>query len=752
MLAGFVLVTVLAGISASRGVIASSMGNFLGESPSYGRYLELARKFMNDEMVVIGVEEPDPLSPSSIARLKAVCANLKKIEGVRTVASALDVTKIEARGGDLGLDTYADKALEHPEKKAEILAGMARDPLARGLFLSGDGAHSLVLVELEPDEARGAEEFPALQDRIISIFVEHGFERDRLHPGGVIAVMSEVMHQTSFNISRLFPIVCVVLLITVFVMFRRLWPVVITAIVALIAVIWTMGFAVLLFKRINVLMAMAPVFLLIVSFSDVIHLCSAYLLELSAGRPKKEAIEKSAAEVGRACLFTSLTTFAGFASLALVPAPISRQLGVVLGFGIAIALLIAMTLTPILFSIMRPPKPWKTGAAGRAQDLLDRVLDAIESITARRPALVAALFTILLVVSVFMTTRMEFMVDFAKRFPEDNPVRVDGQYLLNHFAGTNQLNIYIQTPEKDGLLDPELLGRIWKLEQALPGITGIDRAASVVDVLRAVHKGFHPEDQNPLPRDRRTIAQYLFLLEMSDEGGVERMIDYDRRLMPMTVFLNDDDILETHRIGERALARGREIIGDGATLEALSLKYILGKEFDKLFLSGQRRALGAAVLTVFVMMVVAMRSLSWGLWSMIPNVIPLFALGGYLGAVGEKVDTDVLIIFMVAIGIGVDDTIHFLTRYRVELERGGDVNAAVENAFHYSGRAIIITSVILVAGFLPFAISDYFTTNIMGTLMPACLVMALLADLFLVPAMIKLGAFRPPKADKGKSG
>ena len=123
-------------------------------------------------------------------------------------------------------------------------------------------------------------------------------------------------------------------------------------------------------------------------------------------------------------------------------------------------------------------------------------------------------------------------------------------------------------------------------------------------------------------------------------------------------------------------------------------------------------------------------------------MIPLVLLMGYLGWFWDKVDTDAIIAAMVAIGIGVDDTIHFLMRYRRELRAGRDVAAAVEGAFHYSGRAIIITSIILVLGFAPFAVSDYFTTHMMGTLLPGCLAAALATDLFLLPAMIRLGLFR----------
>ena len=127
---------------------------------------------------------------------------------------------------------------------------------------------------------------------------------------------------------------------------------------------------------------------------------------------------------------------------------------------------------------------------------------------------------------------------------------------------------------------------------------------------------------------------------------------------------------------------------------------------------------------------------------MLPNTIPLLLLGGYLGWFWDTVDSDVIMVAIITIGISVDDTIHFLFRYRFERERTDDIDIALDRTFHYSGRAIIITTVILAAGFFPYAWSDYFSVRIYGTLLPVTLLAALTVDLLLVPAMIKLGAFK----------
>ncbi|OGP60553.1 MAG: hypothetical protein A2V67_15205 [Deltaproteobacteria bacterium RBG_13_61_14] len=738
-----VLITIGSGFIISQGVIATSMTNFLGETPKYADYLARVKQFSNDEIIVIAFEDDHLLSRPSLARLENAVQELGRLAEVRRVSSLLEVPDLKVNQGALSWETYADKARRDPARAPELLTELRADPWAGGLLVSRDGRQGSVIIELQPDPLRSTEIYPALIEQVMATFEQAGFERGRLHRTGMIAVLAEIINQTRFNIARLFPIVCGVLLLTVLVLFRRLWPVVITAVVALVGVIWTMGFAVGLFKNINLLMAMAPVFIMIVSFSDVIHLCSSYLLELGKGQSKDQAIFKSASEVGLACFYTSLTTFVGFAAIAFVPTPISRQLGIVLGFGVAVALLIALTLTPILFSLMPQPKPWRIGTTSRVQGLLDRALRVIARTGRRWPKATAAVFAVVIVWSLAGIPRFHFETDFVRRFAEDNPLMQDERYFAEHFAGTNYLDVFIETPEPDGLLDPLLFAKVAEFQRGLKDFPEVDKAISLVDVIEVLHAQIHAGDKEAgaLPDTRPALSEDLFLLEMSDEAGLERMVDEDRRTLRLAVHILEDGVLASYRAGEKVRARAEEVLPSDVRVEVLGLNYLLGEWFDKVW-AGQKRGLIFSFLAIMAMMAFMLRSLSAGFWAMVPNAIPLLAIAGYIGWFWDQADTDTIIVFMVAIGIAVDDTIHFLMRYRAELNRTGKVQEAVEQTFHYSGRAIVMTSVILVLGFAPFALSDYFTTRIMGTLMPATLVIALAADLFLMPAMIHLGAFR----------
>jgi len=738
------LITILAGGVLSKVKLSGSLVDlFLGDSPKYAKYQERVQTFGSDVFIIIAFEEDQLLSKAAIEKLQAVVQKIESLDQIKKVKTILDLKDVQVIEGFPIVETFADMALKDPGQSDEIIEKLRGDPLAGGLFISEDGRHSMVVCEIDYGDDRNDQLLPPLLDKILGIFEKAGFNRADLHQAGQIPILVEMMKQAQFNLMRLFPIVCLVLFVTVYILFQRAWPVFITLIVTLIGVTWTTAFAVLLFGQINVMTAMTPGIILIIAFSDVVHLCSSYHMEISKGERKEQAIEKSCSEVGSACMYTSITTFFGFVSIALAPAPVTRQMGIVLGVGVGLALFIAMTLTPIIFTMMTPPRPMRVGAASKAQFFLNRIIDFVVNLTRNRPCAIVAGFAVLLAVTTVGVTRIKFETDITKRLAEDNPIRADAKYFSKHFAGTEYADIFLETRELGGLIDAGLISRISDYRQTLLDIPEVDKVVSVVSIFDYLHHLFKPGSSggNPPPMTDADLSSYLNMLKMSGTDDLKGMLDADEKVMRLRLHLNNSGFFSAKRVSHKALAEGQDTLGDTVRIEATGLITLLG-EWVSGFIDGQKRGLIFAFLTILMMMSISLRSFTCGLWSMLPNIIPLLMLGGYVGWFWDTVDSDTLLVAVIAIGISVDDTIHFLFRYRYERERTDDVAIALDRTFHFSGRAIIITSVILVVGFMPFGFSDFFTVRIMGTLLPLSLAGALLTDLLLIPAMIKLGIFR----------
>ncbi|MHC4600631.1 MAG: efflux RND transporter permease subunit [Planctomycetota bacterium] len=717
------LITVLAVLSITRTVLHTDFASlFFSNNEKFDRYLERTEQFAPDVFHVLAYEDPEPLSLSSLDRLERIHERIGSLQGVARVESLLGAHSLKR------LTRYSTAARKNPEEAQILMKELAEDPLLGGLLISKDGKHVAVVVEFEPDA-----NMRVLVPAIPRIFHKEGIAEEKLHQAGIPAVCVECYRQSIVNIWVLSSISAVLLLFVVFALFRRSAPAFVSLGVAILAATWTMGFYAVLDRQISILATMVPIVILVVSFSDVIHLWSAYLVELKNGRRREEAILCSASDVGRACLLTSVTTFMGFVCLSLVPTPAFRLLGLVLGFGVAIALLLAMTLVPILLSFLKPP-PVEAGS--RANDLLDRVLSGLTRLTTRRPGWVAAGSAAVLVLSVYGVFQIHVETDFLKRLKPDNPIRVDHRYFQEHFHGTNTLEIFVELPRKEALHDPSLLAKIQEFEDEVCGLKAVDSVLSVLDVVSLLHARFAGANAPPI-----TAKGYRFYLNLlQDVAGVDlkRAVDLERGVLRLAVRLNVGGAVETYRTGLAVEAVGQRVLGDAAKVEATGIVSLTGWWIHWI-LEGQKRGVVLSMALVTVVMMLGLRSLRVGLVSLIPNLLPVLVVGGYVGLFWDQVDSDTFTGVMIAISIGVDDTIHFLMRYRIERRRSMDSAQALKRTFAFAGRAIVMTTVVLTLGFIPFGFSDYFTITMMGTLLPAVLVVALLADLLTVPAMVRLG-------------
>jgi uncharacterized protein len=739
VLAAIAAITLFAAVILSRAVIASSLVKmFFADNPKYARYVELGERFESGEILFIAFDDPTLWTAAGMARLVAIEEVLERRSDVRTVDTIASAERVIADGEELRVERYVDLLSATPTAAESISRIALSDRLIGGLLASADGQTAAVVIQLRPEAYDTAEKMPLIIEEMLGELTSRGLSKDALHLAGLMPETAEATSVARDNFQRIFPICALVIVAIVWVLFGRLWPVTITLLVALVATIWTFAFGVLLDREVNLLMAAVPAVMIVVCTSDIIHLCSSYLLALQEGREKVEAIRVSAGEVGVACFFTSATTFVGFASMAFVPTTIFRQFGVVLGFGVAISLILAMVLVPIFFFLMRTPKP-PPSRSDRAGRVIDWICARSRDLSVQRPWAVTIGFAIFCVVAVVLLWDLRVETDFSKRLGPENRIRIDQQFIWSKFEGTNVLELYVSAPAAGEVLAPEFLAAVTKLQRAIEELPRVDRAFSVVELLERVSRAFGSASA---PNTRDEIAQSLLLFELSAGGGIERFVDSERSMMRIAVRLDDNGLVGTAETADRAIALAQDILPHGAIVEASGLSYLFG-DWLKFIVAGQKRGLIFSVLTTALMMIWCLRSIRVGLVSMIPNVIPLVFLGAWCAMKWEAVDSDALIVAMIAIGIAVDDTIHFYSRLRVERARARSLEDAIARTFEMTGRPIVQTTVILCLGFAPFATSDYFSTENFGTLLPGTLIVALIADLLLTPALAKLGPADP---------
>lgn len=733
-----VALTGLATYSLTNAVFASSVIKlFFGDSPDYLAYRDLANEFAGNDVMVFAFEDPSVFTPQGAERLESIVEGIRSLDFIKRVDSLASASRVMAEGDELVVERYVDRT-SHVAPDA-LIEELRNDPLTSGWVISKKSKATAMLVELTPDPNRPIERIPKMLDEVMSKFAAGGIEPASIHRAGIVVESTEATEQARFTLMRLFPLTVLLLGLVVFALFLRVWPVIITGGVAFVSIIWTFGLAVAIDPEVNLLMAMVPGMITVIAFSDIIHLYSGFVRKCQFGVERREAVLESGTEVGVACFFTSVTTFVGFASLVFIPTPVIRHLGVVLGAGVGIALLLALTLVPVVLSWVPGIDAGVRGESSFAGRWLDALLVFSQRLSMGWPKATVAFFAIVMVVCSYGASQLTIESSFAKRLDPDNPIRQSQRYISEHFAGANFLDVYVLAPDGEDLLDPETFAGIARFHDDIEAHAEVDDALSLVETIRAMHEAL--TGSNGLPTSREQLAQYLLLFEISGGEGLSQLINEDRTRLRISVRLEKDGLRHLAAFGDALKVRGEGIIGGDFVVKPTGITYLLG-DWITFTLDGQRRGLLFAVLSTAIMMIICLRSIRVGLISMIPNLLPLIVLGGYVGGLWDETDSDTILVAVFAIGIAVDDTIHFLTRLRIESARTSDVEQAVADTFSFTGRAIVQTTVILCIGFSPFAASDYFSTRIIGTLLPMCLFVALVADLFLVPALVKLGVLR----------
>ena len=740
MVAVIGVVSVLSALSLSRAVIGTSIGElFFGDSPAYAEYLDHVQIFGSDEVFLISYEEPDPLSSEALEKLEAVARQIEANPEVARTNSVLNLDRVQSTDGNLVVETYAEAARSDPAGRHRMAQDIRDDPLIGRTILAASGKQAALAVQLTVDPKRSGEIAPALVQGAIDAFIEQGYTEDQLHRVGWPAVIAELVAQTHYAIMTLFPIVILVMVCIVIVLFRSPLPVVLSMGVSLLSVLWTLGLATAVNPKLNLFHGIVPAVVTVVAVSDVIHLWSAYLHELRDGKPRDAAILASAGDVGRACLLTSVTTFVGFVSISLIPTPVFQQFGWALGLGVAIALLLAMTLVPIAATLGKVPSIRAQNMDNPVAGLVDRLVRISASTSVRYPRTIILCFMALCIASLGVISTMKIETNGLERLDESNRVRKAADMFRAEYTGIQSLDIFITSDQPDRMLDPDIVQAIAKMEQRVEDLPRVEQTLSYVDLLKRVHRELGGGGE--LPDTRPAIAQELLLFELGGGQALDPVLDFDRSSTHIALNVHERRMRAMYELAEEVESIAVEELPEDVSVNATGMIVLSGAWLDEI-VQGQRNGVLASTVGIGMLMMIGLRSVQAGLWSMIPNLLPLLVVTAACGVFWGDLDSDTLVVLMMAIGIGVDDTIHFLTRLRTESLRSESHSEAISRTFSFAGRAIVMTTVILALGFAPLAMSSYYSMAILGTLLPLALVVAMLADLFLVPALAQVGLLR----------
>jgi predicted RND superfamily exporter protein len=735
---------------------------FARDDPAYTAYLQYRDDFGSDEVSYLLYEAPGyPHGPWNLEVMRKIARLTEALEEevpfVQEVTSLVNVEFIE--GVPDGLEIY-DLLEEFPESQEALLEAREKvlaKPLYVGGIASADGRYAAIILEMDrssidpleeikadPDGGEGlANLYPqASNTEIEEILARPEYRAIEFHHAGDVpfnAILNEISASEGWVLAGICVAAIAVLL---FLFFRRpigvFGPLTVVALSILISValIGALGWS------LDLMFGMLPTLLIAVGVANSVHIVSEFRAYHASLGDRRAAVCRTMYLVGTPCLLTSLTTAVGFFALSSAPIKTLAHFAVYGAVGVLAAFLLTVTLLIVFLSFgrrtVRREVTEREMSQAKGGRLFNRALRAVSGFDIRYRRSIIAFFALLFVVSGFGIARLRVDSNFLNDFSEEVPIRNTMQFVDEVMGGTNSFVYLFDAGVEDGVKEPAVLREIERLQQQADQQTHlVKKTYSIVDVLKDVNQSFHGGDpaHHVLPDSRELAAQYLLLYEMSGGEEVEEYVssDYSRASLELRCKWSDSSLLE----------KMEKELGSYLEAEPLSASTVSYTGIGSLWLQlmeyiteSQIRGFLLAFVAIAAMMCLLFRSIQIGLLSMLPNLAPVILGLGIMGWLDLPLDYVRLLMAPVAIGISVDFTIHLLTRYRHEYLERGDYQSALRASMEDVGRALLITALVLVVGFLVFTFSVMDSQVSFGLLLAAAIAVALAANFFLMPALI----------------
>jgi predicted RND superfamily exporter protein len=704
-----------------------------GLLPAEGAERELfeysRRLFGTDESVVVALGADDVFRPDVLERVARLTLRLSEIDGVQSVLSLSTAQMLRSEAGDLVVSPALETVPEDPEAARELRAEVLGNPLFAGTLVARDASATALLVSLDRMSdteliARG------IDAQIVEAAEAEAGDLD-VWIAGVAHQKTYTSHQLSSEVAWMLPAILGLVALVLAVSVRSVRGVVLPLAAIVCGLIWTLGTLALLDRQLNLVTIVVPALILTVGFTYALHVVADYYAEISAdhGIDSREAVRRTLDAVAVPVLITGITTAAGFVSLTLNPIPAVRQFGFYALLGVGYTMLAALTIVPATMALLPPARPPRQegheGLFERSADLLTRI-----AIDRRRRVVVAWLAV--LGVSVLGMSQIRVAMLFPEGTDPENPIRVHWEEINARLGGATQLRLILQTEQPEGVLEPEHLLAIHDLQAWLEEQPDVGETTSIVDYLMMLNRAPHDDDPEyfSVPASKR-LASQLLLFGGSEESS--RLIDNRRQTTSVVVnaTVGDSDLIT--ELAERIEARMAELPGDlgGSVTGSGALLLKVSDDISR----GQLVSISAAFVLIYLVMAVMFTSFRVALLALFPNALPIAVYFGALGLSGITLNPSTSLVGSMALGIAVDDTIHFFTRFNAEAKRAADERHGAQAALRALIRPVTFTTVGLVLGFSVLTLSELGSQVQVGLLSAFTIAVAWLVDITLSPAL-----------------
>jgi predicted RND superfamily exporter protein len=705
--------------------------------PARAVYEEAVREFGDDEVFVVAMETDDVFRRERLLQLRRVTDAIARLPEVRSVQSLTDVIAFrwDAEAEWIEVGRFVDEIPETPQGLARLRERALADPLYRRALVSDDGRSAAVNVtfrEMTDKEFLDSR----LEERIRAILASEADGALRFHIAGRPHLKHAVYHGMLRDLRVLVPAALGVLATVLFVCFGTRRSVLLPLGVVAVAIVWTYGAIAFLERPLSILTTMLGPMLISVGCVYGVHVVSRYEEEAASAASPRAAALATLEHERWPLLVSGATTLIGFGANLITDSPAVFELGAFSLLGVAsMTLLSAAGIPPLLALLPLRPAGSGTRVAARIGAVLDRRLVDLSGFVVRRSTTLVLAFTLLTVTSIALIPRIVIDTDYLSFFSPDAPVRRDFDAVNRLLSGAIPLFVYLDGGAPGAFREPEALRALERLQRAADSAPWVSRTLSLADTVRVMNRALEQDDpaEERIPDTRAAAAELLFL---APKGHLERFanVDHSRsNLWVRTGAVGSESVRQVESALAGALDAAR--FPDGVRGAVTGNALLLARSADSIAAS-QPQTVGLAAGVIFLLVFASLRSLKLGVVAMIPNLVPVIAYYGMLGAGVAPLSLPTSLIGSVALGITIDDTVHTLARYREERRGGLAPEAAVQQTARHVGRAVLISAAMLALGFAVMGLSDFAKLREFGWLSAATLSVCLVTDLLLLGALL----------------
>jgi predicted RND superfamily exporter protein len=707
----------------------------LGVDPSYDRFVpedtperafndEMIRRFGNDDTLTLAVVAPDVFSPDVLPRIEAMSTRFRRLDGVREVVSLSTALNIKGEDGDLRIEPFYTGSVD-PEELHRLRDEALANPIYSGNLVAKDGQATAMLVILQ-DMSEYEFAQSGIDERLQAIADEERGDA-RVWITGPSHIKAEVTRTILSDIALVMPAAYLAIALIAFLSFRTLRGVLVPSLTVGIALLWTLALMAATGRSINLVTTIVPPVILTVGFAYTVHLISGYRAALRAGlgEPVRHALE----EVLLPLLLTALTTCVGLLALTISPLGAIREFGVFAAIGVAATVLVSITFAPAVLQLLPAPR---RAVAERSTETSDRWLEALARFDLRHRRWILVVGAIVTVAAVAGIGRIRVSNDLISMFPDEHPVRRAFVAINDRLDGANPFYVVLTAEEGEAFKQPYNLKVVEELADWIEDQEGVGSVTSLVDYVKIIHWGFRenrPEFM-AIPETAALTDQLLFF------GGNEELESFVDSRYQITRILVRSQVIDSADL-RQLLTRVRERL---ETLPdhiegRIGGSTVLVSEASDAIARGQVQSLVLAMLAIYLILAALFTSFWIGFVALVPNVVPVLVYFGALGWFEIPLNTTTGLAACVVLGIAVDDSIHYITRFNLRAKERADVHEGAVDALRDVGRPVTYTTAALVAGFLMIPVAELRNQTYFGLLSAFTLFVAWVVDMTLTPAL-----------------